>query len=359
MRAHRLDGGVALAALWVTAGLALAQPLNVTDFDSLGDFPSGPGAYQIDTSGDPPTLQTPDGMVIEGVVYNGIAVFTFDAIAVSRGMTVRATGDRPLALLSYSDVRIRHTGLIDISGEAGKTSGTGAGGPGGSAGGDGGTGGNAGAPGQGPGGGGPGTSRVAGGSGGGFGGSGGGPDGGAGYGDLVVLLEGGSGGGWSSIRGGGGGGGGVIEIGALGDIVIGGYSILANGGAGGGPLRIASGGGGGSGGGIFLHGDSVRLHSPLHAAGGSAAPFYQGGGGGGGRVLILTGPGGFHGHAGIDVSGGTGPGGDGAPGEVSVGDLCDPGLGGWTLGGFGCLALLDFARRRRRRGAVLASPDPR
>lgn len=46
MRAHPLDGLAVLAALGGTTGLALADPLRVTDFDSKGAFPSGPGAYQ-------------------------------------------------------------------------------------------------------------------------------------------------------------------------------------------------------------------------------------------------------------------------------------------------------------------------
>ncbi len=360
MRAPGFAGAAALAALCLTAGLAAADPLNVTDFDSLGRFPSGPGVYTINTSADTPMLTAPDGTVIGGVVYDGIAVFTFDRIRISTDMTITATGDRPLALFSYSDVIIHHTGLIDVSGKNGINLSAGAGGPGGGPGGNGGSrGGNNGDPGGGPGGGGGGT-QTTGGSGGGFGGSGGGPNGGASYGDLSMLLEGGSGGGGgfggSGTGGGGGGGGGVIEIGALGDIIVGGNGILALGGNWGLNIRLGTAGGGGSGGGIFLHGDSVRLHSPLQAAGGHGT-----GGGGGGQVLILTGSGGFHGHDDIDVSGGTGSDGsrDGEPGTVTIGNLCDYGLGGWTLGGFGCLALFDCARRGRKRlRAYFAARSP-
>ncbi len=348
MRTPGFAGAAVLAALGLTftAGLAAADPLNVTDFDSLGRFPSGPGAYVINTSGDAPTLTTPDGTVIVGVVYGGIAVFTFDHIRIGTDMTLTAAGDRPLALLSYSDIIIHHTGLMDVSGKYAFDSSAGAGGPGG---------GEGGVNRKGPGGGGLG-------GGGGFGGRGGGFTGGASYGDLAMLLEGGSGGGvgYDQVRrvtfpGGGGGG---LEIGALGDIRINGHGILANGGAGGGGARRITGSGGGSGGGIFLHGDSVRLHSPLSARGGDSS---SEGGGGGGRVLILTGPGGFHGHADIDVSGGAGGyrGVDGEPGTVTIGSLGDAGLGGWTLGGFGCLALLDCARRGRKRLRASVAARPR
>ena len=349
MRVHLTTWAAALAALGGAASLAAADPLNVSDFDSLGRFPSGPGVYTINTSGDAPTLRAPDGTVIVGVVYNDIAVFTFDRIRIGRDMTITAAGDRPLALLSYSDVIIRHSGSINVSGKnAGGAGAAGAGGPGGGFGGSGTAG--IGDPGSGPGGGGPS-------GGGGFGGSGGGVNGGDSYGDLSLLLEGGSGGGAGNHTspppgrgGGGGGGGGAVEIGALGEIIIDGNGITANGGTSGPPLRAGSAGGGGSGGGILLHGDSVHLHSPLQAkGGGGATEGGGGGGGGGGRVLILTGAGGFHGHADIDVSGGTGPAGDGEPGTVTIGNLCDSVLGGWALGGFGGLVLLDGARRGRRR----------
>jgi hypothetical protein len=361
MRAHRINGGAVLAAFWMTAGLAQAQPLNVTDFDSLGAFPSAPGDYTINTSGDP-TLTAPDGTVITGVVYGQIAVFTFDAIAIGSGMTVTANGDRPLALLSYSDVTIDDTGFINVNGQNATGTVAGAGGPGGGGGGNGGTNLQGAKPGRGPGGGG-----ISGG--GGFGGRGGGFNGGASYGNLDSLLEGGSGGGGGSggpagtAGGGGGGGGGTIEIGALGDVIIAGHSILAMGGSGGagtgGRASGGAGGGGGSGGGIFLHGDSVWLQSLLSAPGGTGGSGHLGGagggGGGGGQVFILTGQGGFWNGGGIDVSGGTGPGGDGDAGTIII---IEPAIvpveyesATLALGGLGALALLDFARRFRKRVA--------
>ena len=132
----------------------------------------------------------------------------------------------------------------------------------------------------------------------------GGGKGGDSYGNLAVLLQGGSGGGSYGSRAGlesGGGGGGAIEIGAIGRITVGG-SILANGYS---PVNVA---GGGSGGGIFLHGDSVTLSgsSLLSAQGGNGGSFGASGGGGG-RVLIEYGQGGFSGDVGnINVTGGAG-----------------------------------------------------
>jgi hypothetical protein len=190
MSAQGRYGGAALAAFWITVGLAPAQPLHVGDFDSLGPFPTAPGVYKVDTSGTP-TLVTPDGTVIEGVVFEDIAVFTFDDILVGDGMTLTASGDRPLALLSYRDVTVGGTGLISVRGQSGVVGTAGLGGPGGGGGGAGGTAGNPGNPGSGPGGGGGGV--TAGGGGGGFGGSGGGAFGGPSYGDLALALEGGSG----------------------------------------------------------------------------------------------------------------------------------------------------------------------
>jgi len=358
MSGLRVRAGAALAILCLAAGPAPAQILNVTDFDSLGRFPVTPGVYLINTTGDP-TLETPDGTVYPGVVYEGIAIFTFDAITLGDGMTIRASGDRPVALLSYTDVIIRDTGGINVSGQSGAIVSGGSGGPGGGSGGNGGAPGK-GLPGNGPGGGGPGS---LGGSGGGFGGRGGGANGGARYGNLVSPLEGGSGGGGGhansqppSRGGGGGGGGGTIEIGALGDILVGGSSILAMGGSGGGPVRNASGGGGGSGGGILLHGDTVILESPLRAQGGNGST--SAGGGGGGRVVILTGQGGFWDDGSIDVSGGSGPGGDGEPGRVTILEEVLPEYSRVPLAGLGCLAVLDLVRRRRKRSAAPAPADP-
>jgi hypothetical protein len=350
MRTHPIIWAI-LIVLSGAAGPAKADPLNVTDFDSLGEFPSRPGIYAINTSGDP-RLTAPDGTVIGGVVFNDLAVFTFDAIVIGTDMTITAGGDRPLALLSYSDAIIHGTGIINVSGQTVQGLSAGSGGPGGDGGGNGGSAGQAGAPGGGPGGGSGGNLTTPGGGGGGFGGAGGGPNGGSAYGDLTVFLEGGSGGGGGfggahagARGGGGGGGGGTIEIGALGDIIIAGDSIQAMGGSGGLPFRAGSGsGGGGSGGGIFLHGDSVVLLSLLKATGGNG-----GSGGGGGQVLILTGAGGFWDEAGIDVSGGTGPAGDGEPGTVTI----------MGMGILGALALADLARRRWTLGLQSVPRHPR
>jgi hypothetical protein len=102
-------------ALGGTAGTAPADPLNVTDFPSLGAFPTAAGTYTVNTSGTP-TLTGPGGTAITGVVSGDIAVFTFDSITVGSGMMLTGTGTRPVALLSYGDVAVRGTGLVDVGG---------------------------------------------------------------------------------------------------------------------------------------------------------------------------------------------------------------------------------------------------
>jgi len=128
MRVHLLIWGLVVAVFGGAAMPAHADPLNVTDFDSLGEFPWGASVYTINTSGDP-TLTGPDGTAITGVVFDGIAVFTFDSITIGKGMTITAYGDRPLALLSYSDVVMCDTGAVQINGNIAQ------GGPGGGSGG--------------------------------------------------------------------------------------------------------------------------------------------------------------------------------------------------------------------------------
>jgi hypothetical protein len=131
------------------------------------------------------------------------------------------------------------------------------------------------------------------------------------YCDLWQKLQGGSGGG-SGWDGSGGGGGGAIEIGAVRSLVIAHYPVDPDGGAIGPPGLIFAKGGdanfytgaGGSGGGIFLHANSVTNSGGLLANGGNGSPFYflpgPGGGplyesgvAGEGRITILYDSGGF------------------------------------------------------------------
>jgi hypothetical protein len=358
-----------LADVWVVEG----TPLAVSDFASLGAFPSGPGSYTVNTSG-LPTLIGP-GVNIAGVVGpDAIAVFAFSNIQIGDGFTLTATGNRPLALLSYGDVTISGTGLIGVSGMGS------IGGPGGGAGGA-----IGGLPGSGPGGGGPGTGGlgIPAAGGGGFGGAGGaggagglvgGGAGGAGglaYGDLSLVLQGGSGGGSGSTNPffpglTGGGGGGAVEIGALGAIFIDGLGIRADGGngtgvSGGGFTSGIGNSGAGSGGAILLHAQLVTLTAALSAHGGAGGSGNRPGGGGGGLVLILTAPGGFTGGGPIDVSGGaggvspsvdSGPDGiAGSPGRITIteGPLPVPGPATLSTLAIGALILVRCRRHARRR----------
>jgi hypothetical protein len=267
-----------------------------------------------------------------------MAVFSFQSLSISSGVTISITGTRGLALASRTDLFLDTT--LDVSGgngvagaataglggpgaEGGVRNGTPASAPPSATGGDGGTGmggGVAGADGTGvgAGSGGSGTSSgagaySAGGGGGSYGGLGGHGQGavanpatvvpgqsGASYGiaDLTDLFGGSGGGGGSRASsggvGGGGGGGGTLALLAEGTLTIGiNGQLLASGGDGGvNPVTgNPIGGGGGSGGGILLAADAFSFQGLADASGGAGGFNIQaadrpGGGGGGGRVAF-------------------------------------------------------------------------
>jgi len=362
--------------LFVAAIPASAGALDPRAFAPVGPFPTAAGTYTFDTRGTATTLNGPNGVLLTGVVYNGIAVFDFSTITVNSNQVFVGAeaplngggpGGLPLALLSRGDINVN--GTIDVS------AGFAFGGPGGFSGGlSSGSGPGAGADGSIADNTGTGTWIISGG--GGFGGRGGnggffsffrgnptgvvpfgGAPGGGSYGNLAISLQGGSSGGTVlNARVGpspGGGGGGAIEVGAVGGIIVSG-SILANGG---------SAGSGGSGGGIFLHGDSVALSGVLSAQGGGN--IYPDSGGGG-RVLIQAGPGGISGNLdGINVSGGSGSNllplsetfsAAGDPGVITINGTVVPEPSSLVLLGVGLLSVLGcswgsrLAPRKSKRG---------
>jgi len=302
-----------LAVLLGAVRWAEAGPLDPNAFalSGTGTFPTLAGTYTINTSGIP-TISGPGGTIISGQIYSDapghdLAVFDFSSIAIGSSETFNASGTLPLVLLSRGDASIAGTVNVSASGAV-----RGPGGGGGAT--------------PGPG---AGNYVFEGGSGGGFGGAGGASGayiaiqnpynpfkpppfpslpGGHPYGDLTVSLQGGSAGG-----SGAGAGGGAIEIGAVGALTMNGGSILANGAS----EQIIL--GGGSGGGIFLHGESVSVSGLLSANGGnggsgvvnggpSGGEGGGGGGGGGGRILIEYGS--SISFAGADITGFGGIGGD-------------------------------------------------
>jgi hypothetical protein len=298
-----------LAIIGLLLGLccpALANPIDPFAFPSLGAFPTAPGSYLVQTL-DPvaPTLSEPDGTVLHGTYFSGLAVFDFDTILLGSGVLLSANGHgtAPLVLLSRSDATI--AGTIDVSG-AGFPAGfhvSGDNGPGGGL-----VGAIASFHGT--------TLAVAGSGSGGFGGPGHdggdafvppgavtpgdpaipvpGGRGGLAYGNITQQLVTGSGGAQgtggtiSFGQGSGGAGGGAIEVGAAGSLAISG-AILADG------LAASLNGGGGSGGAILLHAAAVDLTGRLEALGGLggagdlARNVAAGGAGGGGQVAILYG----------------------------------------------------------------------
>lgn len=267
-----------LVLAWLSAGLtnsAWAQALNPADYASLGSSFTG-GIIDTNTA-------TINGS-IQGIFVNNIAVFTFDQIVIGSGSSVTASGAKPFALLSKSNISVLGTGLVAIEGQSALSLNAGGlGGPGGGNGGD-----------NHQNGFGPGhgwtASNFGGGGGGGFGGYGGAGThsalGGLSYGDLTVQLMGGSGGAGSAyINGGGGGGAGGLEMAALGDITISSTNgIRATGGAG----SNVRAGGGGNGGGVFLVATNITVSGPVNVSGGLGGNgMSEGGGGGGGGHIVL------------------------------------------------------------------------
>ena len=329
--------------------------LNPNDFTSIGSFDPLTNVT-IDTS----TLAISGGFVGMGTTVTAdvgfgsyeIAVFAFSDFQLDAGITITATGSRPLALLSQGDLTV--AGTIDVSARddvdlfanAERLAGPG--------GGNGGLGNEdlpspsryngdpaAGAPADSVGsylvGGGGGT-------GGGFGGDGGRAEGlggdlvlgpvGLAYADLAMGIQGGSGGatagsGFSGVIVGGGGGGGGIELGAVGTLeVTSTGDVLANGGDAFDGFNVTSsigGGGGGAGGGILLHATNVNQFGELHANGGEGGDEPRdGGGGGGGAILIAySTTGTFDNTGGVQSAngGGNGPGSGGEDGQVGVIDI--------------------------------------
>ena len=122
-RLHRAAFGLAASILCVS--IAGADPLDPNGFASLGNFPTTPGVYAINS--DNVTIVGPTG-TINGVVFNGIAVFTFQTIQIGNGVTVNGlVGARPVALLSRTDINVIGTGVINFSAGVGPTSGAGGG----------------------------------------------------------------------------------------------------------------------------------------------------------------------------------------------------------------------------------------
>ncbi len=324
-----------------TTGGGSSIGLDPNNFSSAGVF-SPTADVIIDTD-----LLTVDGSVIGTTTTSDvgfgpyeIAVFTFDSFVLDAGITLSATGSRPLAILSQSTLSV--SGTIDVSAAfvGGGYNGDQLAGPGG---GNGGLGNGlaivsngdaaAGAPvdsGGVPVGGGGGTGGGHGGIGGRAENSGGNNSGTAGvaFGDLSLGIQGGSGGAtaggtFNGFVAGGGGGGGGIELGAVGPITIGATGrVLADGGNGGNGSQISGvgSGGGGAGGGILLHATSITLEGLLSATGGDAgedAPRI-GGGGGGGEILVVYGNTLSDADATYDVAGGAVPFGGSLGGEAGA-----------------------------------------
>jgi hypothetical protein len=256
-------------------------PLDPNAFASLGSL-TGATAYIVNTGNgiSTPTLTEDGSTVLNGVIYNGVAVFDFSNISLASLSTLSGTGALPLILLSRGGATLN--GSIDL-----RANGT-TPGPGGGMGGTNGAGGGPGAA----------TGIIDGAEGAGFGGTGGGATsgliGGPTYGDPTHAFFGGSGGSGSGFALGGGGGGG-LEISTLGDISIGPDTNMVDSGILDGGAPGQSGiynAGGGSGGGVFLATPGqITVDNTIDASGGfgsGGAPSAGGGGGGGGRILFET-----------------------------------------------------------------------
>lgn len=268
-------------------------PLVVPAAASAADFNPAPGTYVVDTSA--LTISGP-GTNIVGVDQGGVAVFSFGTVNIGSGVTLNASGSRPLRIAATGDLTL--AGVINGNGTSPENFDAGPGSPGGPGGGAGGSG-NASTwtKGAGTGGGGVATASDDGGGGGGFGGAGarggtssfnpagvGGPAGPA-YGSLDGGFVGGSGGSGSSSSEGGGGGGAIALSGRT-VTITGSGQVHADGGDG----AVGQGAsGGGSGGGILVVGSAIDNQGQITARGGQGGAggcCGDGGGGGGGRVAF-------------------------------------------------------------------------
>ena len=291
--------------------------LSPNNFSASSPFVSAPGSYTINTTN--VQMTGPSGFLMNGVLSDGIAVFSFTDFFLGAGAGISTTGSRPAGILSRNDMTIGGNGIRALAG--------------------GGAGGEPQQRGMGPGGGFPGFNFFGGaGGGGGFGGRGGRGQfsnptfdfpgaGGPTYGDLYIALQGGSGGGGGksniNFQSAGGAGGGALELGANHDMIIAGSGINADGLPGVPRDSNHTAGGGGSGGGIRLHASTIINTALVAARGGRGGDgvFENGGGGGGGRILIQTSPGGLSNLGTISVVGGTAPSdffGSGSPGREGV-----------------------------------------
>jgi hypothetical protein len=364
----RLSISLILVLLVAVTAVVRAAPINSIfqpdDYTTSGSLSLSSGTLSFDT--DTPSYSHSGGSSGSGVTDTSqgggveLAIFAFDDIDITSGVTVNVTGDRGIVLASKGDIDFGAT--MNVNGTDGDDeTGVGSNDPGlGAPGAEGGMAGssfssasppaNAGDGGEIEGSGvgyGAGTmvagdqsGHFAGGQGGGYGGAGGAgfvaaafPNGGAGvdpgvvYGDeLLTELYGGSGGSGSNKQSHddfkaapGGGGGGAVELTANGTINLSGV-LEAMGGAGGDEDSGGLAGGGGSGGGILLNADTVNIlgTGAIDASGGDAGVARDlAGAGGGGRVSIFY-RSGYSLNGTIDVAGGSGGRNDGGDGTVSV-----------------------------------------
>ncbi len=128
-RDRSIVGRFLVALVWsavvhVAAPGAAAGLLSPSDFAPLGVSLTESGSYSVDTSAG--IMQLPDGGLITGVFYGGVAVFTFDSIDIS-GASFVAKGNGPFALLSRGGLTLDGVNL-DVSAN-GQTPGPGGSGP--------------------------------------------------------------------------------------------------------------------------------------------------------------------------------------------------------------------------------------
>lgn len=279
-----------LLCLTLCCLFSLAVPASA----SAADFDPAPGTYVVDTSA--LKITGPGATDITGVDQGGVAVFSFDTVNIPAGVTLNASGSRPLRIEARGDLTL--AGVINGNGTSPENFNAGPGGPGGPGGGAGGSG-NASTwtRGEGTGGGGAATESDDGGGGGGFGGAGArggtssynaagvGGAAGAAYGSLDGGFVGGSGGSGSSSVEGGGGGGAIALFGRT-VTIAGSGEVHADGG--GGAVGFGA-SGGGSGGAVLVVGSVIDNQGQITARGGEGGAggcCGDGGGGGGGRVAF-------------------------------------------------------------------------